>query len=60
MKTKFPKKCNCCGKVYKTLKEFRALKLPASGIGESDDSFFRMIWRNCPCGSTLATILEEY
>ena len=57
---KFPKKCQCCGRVYETAEEFlsqtRALTSGKSSLKESfddDDQAIVAVFRNCVCGSTL-------
>ena len=56
----FPKKCACCGRSYKTAKEFlhATEKIPTASSSmksaiEEDGSTIVEVFRNCPCGSTL-------
>jgi hypothetical protein len=58
----YPKKCNCCGKIFHTPKEFLidtqsiTKNIKYSGLKMSyDDNGSTIIeaYRNCPCGSTL-------
>ena len=56
----FPKRCNCCGRVYATAAEFiaatRAAGRNGSGLKQGyDDHDLAVVelFRNCPCGSTL-------
>ena len=56
----FPKSCACCGRTYKTAKEFlhETEKIPTAESSmkaavEDDGSTIVEVFRNCPCGSTL-------
>lgn len=56
----FPKKCNCCGRIYLTEAEFlqqtNDLNSGRSSLKQAEDDNGQVIvevYRNCICGSTL-------
>lgn len=61
----FPKRCPCCGKVYRDLEDFLAETRPIPAGGsmlenlERDDFSIIDMNRNCTCGSTLMVVTSE-
>ena len=66
----FPKKCNKCGKVYKTKQDFLAETIPVKDISLEDKSgLFALeggdisttigVFRNCKCGTTLMADFQD-
>lgn len=66
----FPKKCNNCGKIYKTKRNFLAETIPVKDITFEDKSgLFELeggdlataigVFRNCKCGTTLMAGFQD-
>ena len=57
---KFPKKCNKCGRIYESLKQFQEeTKKQGGGILFDEDIKKVNECRNCVCGTTLAVLVDE-
>jgi DNA-directed RNA polymerase subunit N (RpoN/RPB10) len=58
---KFPKKCNCCGKVFNTRDDYlkATQQLSAGGSGTVFNDLGLQEYRNCPCGSTLLIVTDD-
>lgn len=64
--TAFPRQCPACGRRFDTVEAFivqtRAVRAGVSGLKSTHDESGRPIvelFRNCPCGSTLADRFNE-
>jgi hypothetical protein len=66
----FPKKCNNCGKIYKTKHDFLSETIPVKDISLEDKSgLFEFesgdvnttigVFRNCKCGTTLMADFQD-
>ncbi len=62
----FPKKCNCCGRLFETVEDFvkDTVDIPTAKSSlktaeEEDGSIVLELFRNCPCGSTLMDAFSD-
>ena len=61
----FPKKCETCGAVYKSVDDFVTKTEKVNGkhglkaAAEDDGSVILEVFRNCPCGSTLLDFFAD-
>jgi hypothetical protein len=56
---KFPKKCNCCDKVFETRNEYLKATFPMRGSTTVVDAAGVQEYRNCVCGSTMLIVTDD-
>jgi hypothetical protein len=56
---KFPKRCNCCGRVYHRREEYMDDTFPLQKDGAIKNRGDILEFRNCVCGSTLTILTTD-